>query len=73
MDAKRIVIIVLRWLDIMFKKEPIFDEGTRENNNTIYLDALGAQIENVAIDDFETKPCINWYSGRCISKHPIAY
>lgn len=54
-------------LDIKFKKEPIFDEGTRENNNTIYLDALGAQIENVAIDDFETKPCINWYSGRCIS------
>ena len=54
-------------LDIKFKNEPNLNEGTREINNIIHLYALGAQIENVAIDDFKTKPCINWYSGRCIN------
>lgn len=54
-------------LDIKFRKEPELHEGTREINSIIRLDALGAQIGNVAIDDFKTKPCINWYSGRCIN------
>lgn len=51
-------------LDIKFKSEPRLIEGTREINNILQLDALGAQIGNVRIDDFETKPCINWYEGR---------
>ena len=54
-------------LDIKFSNEPKLKEGIRDINNIIRLDALGAQIGHVAIDDFETKPCINWYSGRQIN------
>lgn len=51
-------------LNIKFKSEPNLKEGSREIDHTIHLDALGAQISEVVIDDFDTKPCINWYSGK---------
>lgn len=54
-------------LDIKFINEPKLIDGSREINNIIHLDALGAQIGNVRIDDFKTKPCINWYEGRQIN------
>lgn len=56
-------------LNIKFKSEPKLKEGSREINNTICLDALGAQISEVVIDDFDTKPCINWYLGKPLNYH----
>ena len=53
-------------MKIKFKKEPKLIEGAREINKAIRLDALGAQIGNVRMDDFDSKPCINWYNGRQI-------
>lgn len=54
-------------LDIKFKATPHLIEGTKDINNILRLDALGAQIGNVRIDDFEIRPCINWYEGRRLS------
>lgn len=55
-------------LEIRFRNKAQLDEGNREINKIIYLDALGARIGNVDLDDWNTKPCINWYHGSLLYK-----
>ncbi len=50
-------------LQIQFHTDPELDEGIREINNMIYLDALSARISGGIIADWDKKPCFNWYGG----------
>ncbi|MCD8098649.1 MAG: alpha-L-fucosidase, partial [Lachnospiraceae bacterium] len=54
-------------LDIQFNSEPDLEEGIREINGSIYLDALGGKVIGGEFVEWDTKPCYNWYSGRNIS------
>lgn len=50
-------------LDIQFNVEPEFEEGIREINGTIHLDALATRLSGGEISDWDKRPCYNWYTG----------